>query len=63
MKTSSRLFALLLCLVMMFSVAAPASFVMQAEAATAGSTKTTIKLNKTKASMFNGRKLKLYIIE
>ena len=34
MKTSNRLFALLLCLVMMFSVAAPASFVMQAEAAT-----------------------------
>ena len=61
MKTSSRLFALLLCLVMMFSVAAPASFVMQAEAATAGSTKTTIKLNKTKASMFNGRKLKLKV--
>ena len=60
MQKSRHLLALLLCLVMMFSVAAPASVVLQASAATAGSTQ-TIKLNKTKAAVYNGKKLKLKV--
>lgn len=60
MQKSRHLLALLLCLVMMFSVAAPASVVLQASAATASSTQ-TIKLNKTKAAVYNGKKLKLKV--
>ena len=62
MKKRTRLLALLLCLIMMFTVAAPALFAPQAQAASTSSSKqTTIKLNKTKASVYNGKTLKLKV--
>ncbi len=60
MKPVSKVLALLLCFVMFCSVAAPATFVMQAEAASSSSAQ-TIKLNKTKATVYNGKKLKLKV--
>ena len=70
MKKTGKLFALLLCVLMMLSVAAPASLVVQTQAASASSkstssksasSKQTIALNKTKASVYNGKKLKLKV--
>lgn len=60
MKTSSKLLAVLLCLVMFCSVTSPVSIVTQVQAASTSSTQ-KIELNKTKATVYNGKKLKLKV--
>ena len=57
MKKFRHLLPLLLCMVMLLSIAAPVSYSMQAQAA--GTSK--VALNKTKASVYNGKTLKLKV--
>lgn len=57
MKRIRHLLALLFCAVMLLSVAAPASFVTQVQAASSSK----IVLNKTKATVYNGKTLKLKV--
>ncbi len=60
MKTSNKLLAVLLCLIMFCSVTSPVSIITQVQAASTSSTQ-RIKLNKTKATVYNGKKLKLKV--
>ena len=59
MKTQSKLLALLLCLLLLYPLAAPAGLSIQTQAA---SSKTqTIKLNRTSYSVYSGKTFKLKV--